>query len=325
MKRNLLYRTCVVVFALVVAAFPALAKDDALSLVPANAATVGMVKLSDMRTSPLSGLLFEHTDKMSADGEAQKFLTDAGLSLTKDVDTIVVATAPRTSLGSEADVLVIAEGRFDVERISSALVARGAVRKGAMLVLPDDANSDRGDGALAFASPQLAIGGGERAVAAALAARAAGGTGFATRGALGLDLGRIDPSATAWALVDVARATRLTGGRMNSAPKGQSGEALQAALRSVSTLGLWAKDTGNALELGGFGLSSDAETLQLLEDTVRGALSALRLAVKDKSPEMVTVLRRFDVSRKSDAVLVEGSIPAASLRELMAKKRASAN
>jgi hypothetical protein len=91
----------------------------------------------------------------------------------------------------------------------------------------------------------------------------------------------------------------------------------------VSTLGLWAKDTGDALELGGFGLSTDAETLQLLEDTVRGALSAMRLAVKDKAPEMVTVLRRFDVSRKSDAVLVEGSIPASSLREMMAKKRAS--
>jgi len=58
----------------------------------------------------------------------------------------------------------------------------------------------------------------------------------------------------------------------------------------------------------------------LLHAVVYGAL---RLAVREKSPEMVTVLRRFDVSRKNDAVLIEGSIPASSLREMMAKKRAS--
>ena len=56
---------------------------------------------------------------------------------------------------------------------------------------------------------------------------------------------------------------------------------------------------------------------------MRGALSALRLAVKDKSPEMVSVLRQFDVTRKDDALTIEGSIPANTLREMMAKKRAS--
>jgi hypothetical protein len=195
------------------------------------------------------------------------------------------------------------------------------VRKGAYLLMPEEEGDKP---ALGFASSSLVIGGSEKAVTAALAAHGAGGTGFRTRSGLGLDLSRIDPNATAWALVDVTRAARLTGGTVNTG-KGQPGEALQAALRSVSTLGLWAKDTGEALELGGFGLSSDEETLGLLEDTVRGALSALRLAVKDKAPDMVTVLRRFDVSRKSDAVLVEGSIPAKSLREIMARKRASAH
>jgi len=323
MNRTSLFRITLGLTAAVVLALPVFAKDDALSLVPANAATVGMVKLADMRTSPLSSLLFEHTDKMSADGEAQRFLNDAGLSVTKDIDTIVVATAPRTSLGSEADVLIIAEGRFNAERLANALVARGAVRKGAYLVLPEEADDDHPAGAVAFPSTSLAIGGSERAVIAALAARASGGTGFRTRGALGADLNRIDEGATAWALVDVARATRLTGGTINGGGKGQTGDALQAALKTVSTLGVWAKDTGDALHLGGFGISSDAETLELLEDTVRGALSAMRLAVKDKAPDMVTVLRGFDVSRNKDAVLVHGSVPASSLRDLIAKKRAS--
>src|SRR6185503_18069744 len=167
-----------VLFAL--AALPALAKDDALSLVPANAVTVGMVKLADMRTSPLSGILFQHADKFSVDGDAAKFIAEAGLDPTRDVDTVVAATAPRTNLGTQADVLVIAEGRFNPERLTNALVARGAIRKAGYLLAPnhDDDEDDDGPGAVAFPSAKLAIAGSERAVVAALAARANGGTGF---------------------------------------------------------------------------------------------------------------------------------------------------
>ncbi|MFP5246468.1 MAG: hypothetical protein ACLGH0_07210, partial [Thermoanaerobaculia bacterium] len=114
MNRSLL-RTCAALVALLSLALPVLAKDAALDLVPANAVTVGMVKLADMRTSPLSSVLFQQTDKMSADGDAAKFLAETGLQPTKDVDVLVVATAPRTNHGSEADVLVIAEGRFNAE------------------------------------------------------------------------------------------------------------------------------------------------------------------------------------------------------------------
>jgi hypothetical protein len=324
MNRIPLFRTLVALVAVAALAMPALAaKNDALSLVPANAVTVGMVKLADMRSSPLSSLLFEHMDRMSTDGEAERFLTEAGLSPTKDVDVIVVSTTPRTNLGTEADVLVIAEGRFNAERLSSALVTRGAVKKGGYLALPKENGNDDEQGAVAFPTPSLAIAGNERSVIAALAARASGGTGFAARGTLGQDLSRLDANATAWALIDVTRAARLTKSGTIGTNKGAPGEMLQTALRTVSTIGVWAKDKGNALELGAFGLSTDDETLQLLEDTVRGGLSALRLAVRDKAPEMVTVIRAFDVSRKNDAVLIEGSIPASQLRELMAKKSAS--
>ncbi|HYC91374.1 MAG TPA: hypothetical protein VEO54_19290 [Thermoanaerobaculia bacterium] len=313
-------RSFVVLMAVAVLALPAAAKDDALSLVPANAVTVGMVKLSDMRSSPLSGFLFLHMDKMSTDGEAAKFLSDAGLQPTRDVDTLVVATTPRSTLGSEADVLVIAEGRFQPEKLTSAIVSRGAVKKGAYILLPEKEGEN---GAVAFLSPSLAIAGNERSVIAALEARANGGTGFRSRGALGLDLGRVDAKATAWALVDVTRAARLAKGGDINTGKGQSGEALQAAIKTLQTVAVWATDTGDALELGAIGLSNDSETLQLLEDTVKGALAAMRLAVKDKQPELVSVLRRFDINRKSDSITVEGSIPAATLRDLMNKKKAA--
>lgn len=318
-------RSILVVALAAAMAIPAMAADDSLALVPANAATVGMVRLADMRTSPLSSLLFQHTDKMTVDGEAAKFLAEAGLSPLRDVDVLVVATAPRAAVGSEADVLVIAEGRFSPDRLKAALISRGAVQKGGYLVLPDKTpQAGEETGAVSFPTASLALAGTERAVAAALEARANGGTGFRARGGLALDLGRIDRNATAWALIDVAKASRLTRGGDVHTGSGQSGDALRTALKTLSTVAIWAKDTGDALELGGCGLSSDGETLELLEDTIRGALSAMRLAVKDKSPEMVSVLRRFEVDRTADSVKVEGSIPAATLRELMAKKHASA-
>ena len=314
-------RSFVVLMVVAALALPAAAKDDALSLVPANAVTVGMVKLADMRTSPLSGFLFLHTDKMSADGEAARFLAEAGLQPTKDVDTLVVATSPRTTLGSEADILVIAEGRFQPEKLTAAIVSRGAVKKGAYILLPEKEGEP---GAVAFLSPSMAIAGNERSVVAALEARATGGTGFRSRGALGMDLGRVDAKATAWALVDVTRAARLAKGGDINTGKGQQGEALQAAIKSLSTVAVWATDTGSALELGAIGLTNDTETLQLLEDTIKGALAAMRLAVKDKQPELVSVLRRFDINRKSDSITVEGSIPAETLKDMMSKAKAKA-
>ena len=123
---------------------------------------------------------------------------------------------------------------------------------------------------------------------------------------------------TAWVLIDVTRAQRIVG-----APKMHSesapGMAISSALKSVSTVALWATDTGDQIKLGAFGLAHDAETLQLLEDTLRGALSAMRLAVQDKSPDLVPTLRRFTVSRSDDSVTVSGSVPAETFRTWAAK------
>jgi hypothetical protein len=287
--------------------------------VPADAVTVGMVRLADMRTSPLSSILFEHFDRLSMDGEGEKFLLEAGIQPHRDVDVLVVATSPRTTLGSEPNLLVIAEGRFQPERLTAAIVSRGGVKKPSYILLPE---AEGEPGAVAFLSRSLAIAGNERSVVNALAARANGGTGFVTRGALAMDLGRIDRAATAWAIIDVPRAARLAKGGLDTG-SGQPGAVLQAALKSVSTVAMWATDTGDSLRLSATGLSNDAETLELLEDALRGALAALRIAASDQAPEMVPVLRRFDVDRTSGSITVEGTIPATALRDVMAKRLAA--
>ncbi|HUJ15630.1 MAG TPA: hypothetical protein VL284_17720 [Thermoanaerobaculia bacterium] len=301
-------------------AIPAFAKNDALSLIPNDAVTVGVVRLADMRSSPLSSTLFQKTDEISTNGDAAAFLHDAGLQPTKDIDVLMVATTPRTALGTNADVLIAAEGRFDVDRLTSALVSRGATRVDNYLLLPN--NNDQRNGAAAFPDAHLAVVGSVDAVKAALTAYANGGTQFLTASGLARDLGRIDPNATAWAIVDVARARRIAGGPHISTESKQ-GMMLNNALKTVTTVALWATDSGDALKLGAFGLSSDPQTLQDVEDTLRGALSAMRLAVQDKNPDLVTVLRRFSVSRSDNAVTISGSLPASAVRQYMSHHHAA--
>jgi hypothetical protein len=300
----------------------AYAKTDAQGLIPNDAVTVGVVHLADIRTSPLSGALFAQTDKITADGDAAAFLRDAGLKPSQDIDVLVVSTSPRTAMGKEADVLVAADGRFNVERLTGALVARGAVKKttagGTYFILPEKSErSDSKQGAVSFPDGHLALIGSVDAVTEALAARAAGGTTFASASGLGHDMSRIDPKATAWALVDVTRAQRLTGGPHVGGGSDAS-SAINTALKTVSTVALWATDTGDAVKLTAFGLSSDSETLGLLEDTIRGGLSAMRLAVQDKQPDLVAVLRQFTVSRSRDSITVSGSVPAEAFKKLAA-------
>lgn len=313
-------RTLAVLALALVLAPAAFAKNGALSLIPNDAVTVGVVKLAEMRSSPLSGMLFQHTDDVTTHGDAEKFLTDAGLQPSKDVDMVVVATSPRTNLGTDADVLIAAEGRFNVDALTKALISRGAVRKNGYFLMPQSNDSDNHKGAAAFPDSGLALVGTEGAVAQALANYTGNGTTFFTASGLGREFSRIDPKATAWAMIDVARASRLA-----NAPRVHSGqgEALGNALKSMSTIALWATDTGDALKLNGLGVGHDAETLQLVEDTVRGALAAMRLAVQDKQPDLVNVLRKFEVTHSADSVSISGSIPAETIKTLMAKKHQS--
>jgi len=257
MKRQFV-AAAILALALAPAAF---AKNDAMSLIPNDSVSVGVVRLNDMRSSPLSAALFAQTAQMTNDDDAMKFLREAGFQPTKDIDVVVFATSPRTNLGSEADFLIAADGRFNVERLTSALVSRGAVKKssahGVYYAMPEKSSKDH-QGVVAFPDAHLALIGSEAAVIEALGSRAAGGTSFLTASGLGRDMVHVDPHATAFVLVDVPRAQRITGAPKMSGHSTQS-QALGSALKNVSTVAIWATDNGDSLKLSALGLSTDAE------------------------------------------------------------------
>ena len=192
--------------------FPAAAStDDALALVPADAASVGVIHVADLRTSPLAARVFSDTDKLTVDGDAAHFLAEARLNPKEDVDTVVAAGSPKGAGGSAGWGLVLFEGRFDAGALGAAIASRGAVKKttpaGDYYLLPDKsthASANHEQGAIAFASNHLVVAGNESSVVAALARRSAGGTPFRSGAGLGQHLGRIDSGASAWALVDVS-------------------------------------------------------------------------------------------------------------------------
>lgn len=321
------------VVAFLVAAPPArAATDDPLALVPADSVAVGVIRLSDLRSNPLSARLFSDVDKGIADGDAARFLEEANLNPKKDVDVVVVAGSPKES--GHGDGLVLFQGRFEPERLAAAVVLRGATRKsgpdGDYFLLPDTEKSNgrsegKGHGkvrphhagAVAFVSPQLVLAGPEASVMRALADRAAGGTGFAKGAGIARERSRIDRKAAIWALAD---STRLP---QHDAKEGASDAAngLVAAMRSVTFLVFQAVPKNDGLMLSATGLSASADTRDNLEDALRGILAIWRLASQENHPDLVPILRTFRVEKSREGVTVSGTLPERVLKAMAEKKK----
>jgi hypothetical protein len=296
--------------------------EDPLALVPADAATVAVMKWSELRQTPLGAKVFRDLDRLSGDDDAARFLEETGLAPREDIDTVIVAMSPRVK-GAGDSGLVLFEGRFDLARISKALASRKATLKpsptGEYYLLRDNGDEP---GAVALVNRGLIVCGDEASVVAALTRRESGGDGGLTSGqGLGRHLGRIDRDASAWALVDVAR---FPGARRDEDPeRSEPSRALFSAMKTVSVVALEARVKSDGLAFAATGLSADAESRDLLEDALRGVLAMWRLAVQDKAPELVSVIRKFQIDNDPEGVSIRGTLPSGFLESLAEKRRAS--
>jgi hypothetical protein len=316
------------ILASVSAAAPAASRsgDDALSLVPADAASVAVIRLSELRTSPLASKLFTDADRMTVNGDAGRFLEETHLRPSTDVDTVVVAGLPPSASGRAGGVAFFS-GRFDAGRLAAAAVERGALPRhapaGDYYMLPEKNGSDHPKPtAVAFVNSSLIIAGSESSVVEALATRQSGGTGFASGTGLGRHLSRIDRGSAVWALVDVARypgARRSIEKGEASAPTEPSA-ALLGAMKSVTLVAFEATPHADSLALSATGLCSDEDTRSLLEDSLRGVLAMWRLATQEKAPELVSALRQFSVRRDNEGVTISGVLPGSVVRSLSEHK-----
>ena len=137
--------------------------DDALALVPPDSVTAGMLRVADLRSSPLAARLFSDFDDVTLDGDAAKFLAEARLNPVDDVDLVVFAARR----GRKGRALVAFEGRFDPQRLAAAAAAarrRGRTASGATYFLLKDKGhpGHEGDGAVAFVARLMVAGRGRR-------------------------------------------------------------------------------------------------------------------------------------------------------------------
>ena len=295
--------------------------EDPLALVPADAATVAVMKWSELRQTPLGARVFRDLDHISGDDDAARFLEETGLTPREDIDTIIVAMTPGAK-GSQDSGMVIFEGRFDPARIAKALESRKANLRnspaGEYWLLKESGDES---GAVAIVNRGLIVCGNEATVVAMLARRESGGDGGLTSGqGIGKHLSRIDRDASAWALVDV---TRFPGARREDSGEGDPSRALFSAMKSVSMVALEATVKSDGVAFAATGLTSDAESRDLLEDALRGMLAMWRLAMQEKSPELVSVIRRFQIDNDSDGVSIRGMLPSGFLESLAAKRQAA--
>jgi hypothetical protein len=311
------------VFMLIAAGARAAGHEEALALVPADAATVGVIRLDALRASPLAARLFAETDDLAVDGDAARFLAETGLRPKQDVDLVVVAGLVSPAR-RDAQGLVLFEGRFDPARLEAAMIARGGVRKetpNGSYVLIGNRHGEGSPAAIAVVSRGLVVAGTPAAVTRALADQAAGGSGFLRGEGLGRQVHRVPADASAWAIVD---ATRAPFAASRESRDGDAAGALVGAMKSVTLFVFHATTRGESVELSATGLSADEETRGLLEDALKGVVAMWRLAVHEKSPELVPILRKFDIESDDEGVSITGTLPASFVRKMMEHPQAEA-
>lgn len=325
--RRLSTPTAAILLTLAGAAAPirAAGADEALSLVPPGATSVGVIRLDSLRSSPLAARLFAETDDLTVDGDAARFLEETGLRPKQDVDVVVVAGLHSNRVNAPEDGLVIFEGRFDPARIEAALQSRGAIRKSTPegdYMLVSERHGDGDHAAISILSDRIVVAGNPAAVTRALADRRSGGSGFLRGEGLGRQIDRVPADASAWAIVDATRAPFSAGPRRSEDRDGDAADALVGAMKSVTLFVFHATNRGDSLELSATGITADEETRDLLVDALKGVLSMWRLAVHEKSPDMVGVLRKFEVESDREGVTIHGTLPGSFLRQMAEKHQA---
>ena len=305
---------------------------DLLELVPSDATAVGVIHLTDLRTSPLAPTFLDETDRVAKHGEAEHFLEESGIKPGKDVDTIVFSLRSSGKIGdADAEVLIALEGRFQVKILGSALLSRGCKLqtnpKGAYYLLPEknvsfDKEKGHPGGVMAIVDSHLILLGSESAVVSALARRSAGGSsGFSVGQGIGRELHRVKQDATAWVLVDTSKQEQLqqTAGLQEHPKHGDDSpvSGMVSAMKNIQLLVVEAGIQKEDLMFSLTGLTSDEPTRDLMEDTLHGMMAIWRLAVNEKSPEMLPVLRKFTIVKDEAGVSISGAIPMELLNKMI--------
>jgi hypothetical protein len=263
--------------------------SDELSYIPANAELVAFVDVRQLLDSEL-GKTFQ-PKIAEARAAASDVLAAAGIDITKDVDSLVVAGLPRAIEPPREAPLAFARGRFDFARIESLVTGRGGqithhngVRMAASEAI-----------AVAFLDPSLILLGQPTDVQTAIDTRTAAAGAITASEDFRRLADRIDGDH-AWA---IARFDALR-------QRAPVPPAIASALPAITWFAAGGRvDDGLAAHV--HAEARDEQAARDMRQVVQGLLALVRLQA-DKSPELAALVNSIELTGEGNAVSVAFSI-----------------
>jgi hypothetical protein len=102
------------------------ARGESLALMPADASAVLFADFDELRRAPFIADLYAWAPKPQVDAEYAQFLKDTGFDYERDLDRIAIAVHRH---GTDSALFVIADGKFDRQKISAYALKSGTVGK----------------------------------------------------------------------------------------------------------------------------------------------------------------------------------------------------
>src|SRR5438309_8753337 len=99
------------------------ARDEALSLMPADAGVILFVNLSELRRAPFIAQLYAWAPKPQADPDYAQFVKDSGFDYERDLDRMAIAVVKH---GQASSFFAILDGKLDRQRISAYALKEGS-------------------------------------------------------------------------------------------------------------------------------------------------------------------------------------------------------
>ena len=92
------------------------ARDEALSLMPADAGAILFVNFSELRRAPFIAQLYAWAPKPQADADYAQFVKDSGFDYERDLDRMAIAVVKH---GQASSFFAILDGKLDRQKISA--------------------------------------------------------------------------------------------------------------------------------------------------------------------------------------------------------------
>lgn len=240
---------------------PLAVRNEMLAQMPANGNAVVFLDLAALRSSPFLAQLFAWAPRPAPDADYAQFVQATGFNYERDLDRVALGVFRAADRSS---ILVIADGRFDRQKISEYLQRSGkpAMRNGAT-VFPIAPSGTTGASFLTFLSKDRIAWTNDPSAAALFA--------------------RPDPFAAEWrerfgrlAGTPVFAVIRQDSGAVaalaQQAPGGFRSPQLAALLAQLQWISIGAKPDGNLLRVVADGECESEVTMRQLSEFLNGIL-----------------------------------------------------